>query len=186
MKIRDEKSELSIIQSYPFFFHIKPSQVDIISDIDDTILVSHTLNHFKRILTTLFKQTRNRKIVGFTQELLDYTSSKASKLYYVSKREVNLFALLCNSMQQNQIPNGPLILTSFIKWYNLLKPNKPTEHKHNAINTNIQSSTNTSYIRIGDDTQGDMEVYLKIIQNHKNKICFHPTNQTFSQRFATN
>ncbi len=161
---------LDIIQSYPIFFYASDSKFDVISDIDDTILVSHTLNHFKRISTTLLKQNHKRKTVGFTQDLLEYTKQYAPNYYYVSRSESNLFSLLCDTIAYHNLPKGAFFLTPLLSWYQLLKPNKPEQHKFNVISQLIEQSKDKDYILIGDDTQHDMHVYLDIVKKYRARI----------------
>lgn len=161
---------LDIVQSYPFFFNVSESQFDVISDIDDTILVSHTLNHFKRILTTLFKTTKNRKAVSYTKGLLEFTRKYAPNYFYVSRSERNLFSLLCDTISHHDLPKGVLFLTPLLQWHQLLKPNKSRQHKFNVISRLIEQSEGKTYILIGDDTQHDMHVYLEVVKKYRTRI----------------
>ncbi|WP_075602489.1 phosphatase domain-containing protein [Saccharicrinis aurantiacus] len=161
---------LDIVQSYPFFFKISESNFDVISDIDDTILVSHTLNHFKRIVTTLLQTTQKRKTVPYTESLLEYTQQYKPNYFYVSRSERNLFNLLCDTISYHNLPKGALFLTPLLKWNQLLKPNKSKSHKFHIISRLIEQSGNKSYVLIGDDTQHDMQVYLEVIKKYRSRI----------------
>ncbi|MCG8579327.1 MAG: App1 family protein [Bacteroidales bacterium] len=168
--ISDKNTSLPIIQSYPQHFPIAEGRFDIISDIDDTVLVSHTLNHFKRVTTTLAKQSHKRKMVSYTEQLLQFTAAYKPTYFYVSRSEKNLFHLLSNTITHHKLPPGPLLLTPALHWYQLFKPNKPRQHKFDVISRLIEHSENKSYILIGDDSQHDMQVYLKIIRQYKTRI----------------
>ena len=59
--LEDSDEALQIIQTYPIHFNNTNSNISVISDIDDTIMVSYTKTKLKRFLTTLFKPSQNRK-----------------------------------------------------------------------------------------------------------------------------
>ena len=95
----------------------------IISDIDDTVVVSHTNKRFKSIMTTLFTTYMERKPVTSTSKIFD-ALGEGHDIVYVSRSEYNLFPLLSNFMKHHKIPRGPLFLTPFISFRELLRNRK--------------------------------------------------------------
>ena len=53
---------------YPILFRQNDSDTEIISDIDDTVLLSHTASALKRITTILFYRPKKRKTIAYTHE----------------------------------------------------------------------------------------------------------------------
>ncbi|WP_430817837.1 phosphatase domain-containing protein [Carboxylicivirga sp. RSCT41] len=182
--ISDLQTDLPVIQSYPIHFPPAKARFDVISDIDDTILVSHTLSHFKRVSTTLGRQAHRRKLVSYTEQLFKFTDTYKPNYIYVSRSEKNLFHLLSNTIIHHDLPAGPLLLTPALHWYQLLKANKPRQHKFNVISSLIEHSGNKSYLLIGDDSQHDMQVYLAIIRKYKSRILMVFIRQTKTFRSA--
>lgn len=168
--ISDDREKLDIVQSYPIIFSKTSSKIDVISDVDDTIIISYTKNIFKRLRSILFTPPRHRRPIGFTQNLLNVFDKKNARVHYISKSESNLFAMLTSIIQLNNLPNGNLILTSYLKFRQLFNPKKGRDYKLNQISFIIKNTKDKSYILIGDDTQKDMETYAKIVNKYPDKI----------------
>lgn len=166
-----EDKGLSINQEYPVFFKNLNGKIDIISDIDDTILVSHTANIIKRIGVLSFVNPLKRKTVQFTQQLLDVSNAHPCNVFYVSKSESNLFCVLYSFINNNQLPKGILLLTPYLNFKQLLKGKKGKDFKLNNIQYLIENSDDKKFILFGDDTQRDMEVYAIIVKTYPKRIA---------------
>ncbi len=166
-----QSHELEIQQEYPIFFKNSKSNIGIISDIDDTILVSHTANIIKRIGVLSFVPANKRKTIKFTQELLSLVSLNNSNVFYVSKSESNLFELLSTFIIYHQLPKGVLLLTPYLSVRQLLYSKKGKDFKLNKILFVLNNSVNKKFILFGDDTQKDMEIYRIIANTHRKSIA---------------
>ena len=166
-----EDEKLSINQEYPVFFKNLNGKIDVISDIDDTILVSHTANMIKRIGVLGFVTPLKRKTVQFTQQLLHFSNEHPCNVFYVSKSESNLFCVLYSFINNSQLPKGILLLTPYLNFKQLLKGKKGKDFKLNNIQYLIENSNNKKFILFGDDTQKDMEVYAIIAKTYPGKIA---------------
>ncbi|UXX81057.1 App1 family protein [Reichenbachiella carrageenanivorans] len=161
---------LTIMQNYPVEFLNTDSPFDIISDIDDTIIVSHTASFLQRIRTILFKLPFERKTVKYAAQLFEESEKLHARLYYVSKSESNLFELIASIIHANQLPKGVMILTPYLSIRQLMTSKKGFDFKANNIKFILENTGNKKYILLGDDTQKDMEVYAKIIKDHPERI----------------
>ena len=166
----DHSKEYRILQEYPVIFKPGSSPLEIISDIDDTILVSHTLSTQKRLGTLFFIPAHKRKVVSFIREILHKVQRSGGRVYYVSRSESNLFGLLSYFIRNMKLPEGPLFLTSYLRMHQLIDPKKSTTHKKSAIRKIIQNSPGKSYLLLGDDTQSDMDVYADIVREFPEQI----------------
>jgi phosphatidate phosphatase APP1 len=166
-----QDKKLEIQQDYPIYFKSSESKLGIISDIDDTILVSYTSNIIKRIGVLSLVPPKKRKTVDFTQELLSLVSKYKSNVFYVSKSESNLFELLSKFIIHHQLPKGVLFLTPYLSFKQLLKRKKGKDFKLNKILFILNNSVNKKFILFGDDTQKDMEVYRIIANTHRKSIA---------------
>jgi len=161
---------LPIIQQYPTVFQDTSSDFDIISDIDDTIVKSYTAHIFKRIGTILFKKPQKREVIDFTQKVLDSAKQQHARVFYLSKSESNLFFILTSFIEHHQLPKGPLLLTSYLKFQQLLRPKKGRNYKIDYIRFILENSKHKQFILLGDDSQRDVEIYTEIAQTYPNQI----------------
>ncbi|CDF80377.1 conserved hypothetical protein (DUF2183) [Formosa agariphila KMM 3901] len=178
--ILNEDIPLKIIQDYPIFFQEEQRTLDIISDIDDTILISNTSNLYKRIKTLLFLIPEKRDVIDFTQNIFKAWQEVNPRLFYVSKSESNLFGLLTRFIKHNNLPKGLLILTPYLSLWQLLKQ-KPVDFKLEAIRFLITNSTSKYYILVGDDSQKDMAIYTTLAKAYPDlilKIYIRQTGKT--------
>lgn len=165
------KNRIPIQQDYPVFFKNSKNKISIISDIDDTILVSHTASIFKRIGVLSFIPPRKRKTIDFTQKLLSLNSIKESNVFYVSKSESNLFALLSTFILSHNLPKGVLLLTPYLSFSQMLKEKKRKDFKLKNIQNILNNSGIKQFLLFGDDTQMDMEVYRIIANSYQDQIA---------------
>ncbi len=166
-----QDKELEIQQDYPIFFKNSKNKLGIISDIDDTILVSYTANIIKRIGVLSLVPPQKRKTIEFTQQLLSLVSLKASNVFYISKSESNLFELLSTFIHSHQLPKGALFLTPYLSFKELINRKKGKDFKINNIQFILKNSPEKKFILFGDDTQKDMEVFRIIANLYPNNIA---------------
>jgi len=141
----------------------------IISDIDDTVVVSHTNRRLKSILTTLFKTSMERQPVTSTSKLFDALGDKHD-IVYVSRSEYNLFPVLSNFMKHHHIPRGPLLLTPFLTLTELIRNRKDPDFKIKTIHLLLEHSNHKQIVLVGDDTQHDLHVYAEIAKSFGDRI----------------
>ena len=166
---KDSDKALQIIQTYPIKFNKTDSNISVISDIDETIMVSYTKTKLKRFLTTLFKPWQNRKVIPFTQELYKVYINNP-RFFYVSKSENNLFPTISNFIMHNELPKGKLFLTPYLSSGQLIKSKKDKDFKFKIISSIIKDSPNQKFVLIGDDSQKDMEIYTRIANHFRSNI----------------
>jgi len=161
---------LRIIQNYPIIFPYSSHTVDVISDIDDTIIVSHSSNLFKRIGTLVFRAPHKRKSIKLSSSLLNTFVKNGASVIYVSKSESNLFGLLTAYIDYNSLPQGCLILTSFLKLQQLFKSKKGVDYKLDNIRFILENTYQKKYVLIGDDSQKDIDVFLRVVEQFPERI----------------
>lgn len=161
---------LEIIQNYPVKFNYFESSVSIISDIDDSIMVSYTKTKVRRFLTTLLKPSHKREVILFTQEVYKIYQENAARFFYVSKSECNLMPTISNFINHNGLPNGNLFLTPYLSFWQLIRSSKDKNFKFKVISDIIENSPKQDFVLIGDDSQQDMEIYTKIVQTYPSNV----------------
>ncbi|SFH77586.1 App1 family protein [Halpernia frigidisoli] len=153
------------------------TQYGFISDIDDTVLISHSGRTHKKLWSMLTKNPRRRKtfsdVVNYYQ-LLSKAHTEASlpnPFFYVSSSEWNLYEYLCEFFKFNELPDGIFLLSSIKKWYQLFKSGN-TKHltKFNRIARVLEVFPDQKFILLGDNSQSDPEVYRLISEKYPNQI----------------
>ena len=170
IKIAPDDKPLKILQTYPVTFQNTDVPFDVISDIDDTIIVSYTADFFKRVGTLAFTAPQKRKSIDFTQKLLIEFDKMGARVFYVSKSESNFFGMLTSFIKHNKLPKGHLILTPYLKFGQLLNPRKKHNFKINNIRFILENSGVKKFVLFGDDSQRDMEIYSEISREFPKRI----------------
>jgi phosphatidate phosphatase APP1 len=153
--------------------YIRPHKgnLGIISDIDDTFLVSHTLNPLKKLYVLLFKNVNKRKIyedvVTHYQALSTAGREKKEEFnafFYVSSSEWNLYRFITKFTEIHQLPKAVLLLkdikTSLTDFF--LTGRGDHNHKFDKIKHILEFYPNLEYVLLGDDSQHDPYLYEAI------------------------
>lgn len=156
--------------NYPILFRQNDSDTEIISDIDDTVLLSHTASALKRITTILFYRPKKRKTIAYTHELFKRFKDSNYRIIYLSKSESNLFGLITSVLQFQDLPAGPLLLTPFLRLNQLFHPKKGKDYKLNYLRLIMGYLPEKKFVLLGDDTQRDMDVYTQAAKEFPKQI----------------
>lgn len=153
--------------------YIRPYEGNLgfISDIDDTFLISHTRNPFKKLFILLFRNVNDRKI--FDNVVPHYkalsTAGRNNKgeqnaFFYVSSSEWNLYRFIVQFTELHQLPRGVLLLkdikTSLTDFF--ITGRGDHNHKFEKIKHILEFYPNLSYTLLGDDSQADPYLYENI------------------------
>lgn len=152
---------------------LKPyeSRVSIISDIDDTFLISHSNSFFKKLYVMLLKNINKRKI--FDDVVHHYRhlsvagqdSKKASNsFFYVSSSEWNLYEFINDFAELHDLPKAVIKLKKIktgIRDF-LSTGRGGHDHKFDKIKDIISFYPHLTYVLLGDDSQHDAFIYERI------------------------
>ncbi|MCK5908123.1 MAG: DUF2183 domain-containing protein [Flavobacteriales bacterium] len=150
--------------------------IGVISDIDDTIIVSHSTNNLKKSALVGLKNAFSRKVVNETKELYSFLDSKVCQFFYVSNSETNLYLLIKWILKLNELPDGPIYLKKIRSYRNIFKNKKHKtflekhSHKIGRIETLFNYFPSKKFILIGDSSQNDPEIYKYISEKYPDKI----------------
>lgn len=149
----------------------KVDHLGIISDIDDTFLVSYTMNPLRKLYHLLFRNVNRRKI--FEDVTVHYQalsqSGRGNKeelniFFYVSSSEWNLYRFIVKFTEIHQLPKAVLLLkdikTSLTNFFWTGRGSH--NHKFEKIKHILEFYPNLKYILIGDDSQEDPYLYESI------------------------
>lgn len=153
--------------------YIRPHEgsLGFISDIDDTFLVSHTRNAFKKLYILLFRNVNDRKIfedvVPHYQALSSAgreSDQEKNAFFYVSSSEWNLYRFITKFAELHELPKAVLLLkdikTSLTDFF--LTGRGDHDHKFEKIKHILEFYPHLKYVLLGDDSQHDPFLYEDI------------------------
>lgn len=174
--VQDENASiLSSCESKVFVPHI--TQYAFISDIDDTVLVSHSATKFRRLRTMFTKNPQTRKAFENVVQhykalaLANTTPGVPNPFFYVSSSEWNLYDDLVEFFKYNDLPEGTFLLSQLKRWYQLLKTGK-TKHEGKLIRVYriMEAFPKQRFTLFGDNSQADPFIYETIAKRHPERI----------------
>jgi phosphatidate phosphatase APP1 len=151
------------------------AEFGIISDIDDTIVVTGATNFLKNWRTVVASSAQARVafpgLAPFYRALARGTpEAPRNPVFYVSSSPWNLYDLLERFLALHAIPLGPLLLKDFglnnAKWLT----GGHDEHKTEHIETIFTTYPHLSFLLIGDSGQRDTEIYTEIVRRHGSRV----------------
>ena len=153
------------------------TQYAFISDIDDTVMVSHSATIFKRLRVLFANNPRSRKAfhdVVNHYKLLSMAATEPevpNPFFYVSSSEWNLYEDLKEFFRHNQLPEGAFLLSQLKRWYQLFKTGK-TKHEGKLLRVYriLSAFPHQRFILIGDNSQADPAIYKTICEKHPARI----------------
>ncbi|HSJ12530.1 MAG TPA: App1 family protein [Gillisia sp.] len=152
---------------------LKPfeSKVGIISDIDDTFLISHSNNFFKKLYVMLLRNINKRKIFDDVVQHYRHLSihGQDSKLasnsfFYVSSSEWNLYGFINDVAELHELPKAVFKLKKIKTGISdfLFTGRGSHDHKFEKVKDIISFYPGLEYVLIGDDSQQDAYIYERI------------------------
>ncbi|MEM7334695.1 MAG: phosphatase domain-containing protein [Chloroflexota bacterium] len=148
----------------------KTAEFGIISDIDDTILKSSATNVIDAIKWMFLYNAKTRLPFDGVAHFYQSLTRGKNPMFYVSSSPWNLYPMLVDFMENQNIPRGPL----FLKDYGLSKEQLLTSghksHKLTQIHTILKTYPNLPFILIGDSGQKDPEIYQEVVNQYPNQI----------------
>jgi phosphatidate phosphatase APP1 len=148
----------------------------VISDIDDTVIQSDVSSFLQMLGTVLFSNARTRLplpgIAAFYRALHAGTHGQANNpMFYVSNGLWNLYDLLEDFFQLNQIPGGPvLLLRNWGVYRDEILPTRQREHKLGIISQILDLYADLRFILVGDSSEADPEIYHEVARRYPDRI----------------
>lgn len=139
----------------------------VISDIDDTVLVSHCLDKAKLLVTATFGDADTRRAFPGTSAFYrglsaGRTGREHNCIFYVSGSPWNIYDVLTAAFARLDMPPGPLFLRDF----GLGKDADPLfdirRYKRSRIEPLLDFFPDMKFLLIGDSGQSDPELYWEV------------------------
>ncbi|KFF06622.1 App1 family protein [Flavobacterium reichenbachii] len=153
--------------------YIRPHKgnLGIITDIDDTFLISHTHNFFKKIYVLLFKNVNDRKVFKDVVPHYQALSSagrnnkdEQNAFFYISSSEWNLYRFIVKFTKIHQLPRAVILLKDIKRGIAdfFMSGRGNHDHKFDKIKHVLEFYPNLKYVLLGDDSQHDPILYERI------------------------
>ncbi|WP_134088035.1 App1 family protein [Olivibacter sp. XZL3] len=154
------------------------TQYVFVSDIDDTVLVSHSATGWRRLRELLVKNAYRREV--FADHVVWYNllsrsgapSQQLNPFFYVSSSEWNLYDYLQRVFDHNGLPQGSFLLSHFKRWLDFFKAGKTGhEDKYRRISRLLRVFPKQKFVLIGDNSQRDPEIYTALANNYPDRVA---------------
>jgi phosphatidate phosphatase APP1 len=149
------------------------SSVGIISDVDDTILISHATQIGKKFWLSISKNAYTRRpFPGVSEFYKKLTSAGEFPIFYVSSSDWSLHDLIQDFLSFRHIPLGPILLKDkHINLSNILKSGGGShQHKKEKISLLMEMFPTMAFYLIGDSGQHDPEIYEQIVREYPDRV----------------
>ena len=174
-KIVEEQEELEIEDEV--YIHNGKAAYGVISDVDDTILISHATKTLRKLRLILIKNAKTRLpfagVAAFYQALHTGPDPlKFNPIFYVSSSEWNLYDFLVDFCTVRNITKGPFLLQDLkTSLWKLIKSGGGTHtHKLDKIRHLMKVFNDLPFILIGDSGQRDSLLYADITKEFPGRI----------------
>ena len=145
------------------------TQYAFVSDVDDTVMVSHSATIWRRLRELFIKNPRTRKT--FRDARKHYTllanahtdPDQPNPFFYVSSSEWNLYDYMVEIFRYNKLPEGAFLLNQIKQWQGLFKTGK-TGHEGKLLRVRriLAVFPNQKFVFFGDNSQQDTQIYTTI------------------------
>lgn len=141
------------------------ARLAVVSDIDDTVLLTHATDTLKMLRLTFLRNAHTRLPFAGVAELYRALEAGAggaegNPTFYVSSSPWNLYDYLVEFLALNELPAGPLFLSDYGLDREKLVKQRHAEHKLAAIAAIAATYPALPLVLIGDSGQHDPEIYL--------------------------
>lgn len=151
------------------------SQFGVISDIDDTVLVTGATSILQMARLTFLGNAYTRLpfagVAAFYRALqTGSVTTLFNPIYYVSSSPWNLYDLLVDFFRIQGIPKGPILLRDIGLNRASIGSQSHRTHKLSIIRTILAVSPQLPFVLIGDSGQQDPEIYAQVVRENPGRI----------------
>lgn len=153
------------------------TQYAFVSDVDDTVMISHSATIGRRLRELFIKNPRTRKTfpdAAHHYQLLAKSHTEEDQpnpFFYVSSSEWNLYDYLLETFRFNKLPDGAFLLNTLKRWKDLVRTGK-TGHEGKLIRVMriLDAFPNQKFVFFGDNSQQDPQIYTSIAEKYPKNI----------------
>jgi phosphatidate phosphatase APP1 len=153
------------------------AEYGIISDLDDTVIQTSATNLLRMARTVLVRNAHSRLpfegVAEFYRALqLGRNGKRNNPFFYVSSSPWNLYDLLDDFLELNDVPPGPLLLRDMSLARKQTKPETSAHHGHklHEIDNLLLTYPELPFVLIGDSGQEDANIYREVVRRYPGRI----------------
>jgi len=146
----------------------------VVSDMDDTVLLTMATKAIRMVRLTLFGNAHTRQpfsgVADWYRELASGKGTPENPFFYVSSSPWNIYDFLEEFLILNGIPHGPMFLRDHGFEARRVNRLDHRSHKLQAIEHLFEVFPGKPFLLIGDSGQKDPEIYQEIVARHATRI----------------
>lgn len=151
------------------------AEYGIISDIDDTIVHTSATDILAMSRNVFLHNAKTRLPFAGVSEFykalqLGRNGKRNNPFFYVSSSPWNMYDLLIDFLDLNQIPEGPLLLRDFGLQDNKFISSGHMGHKFKEIENILLTYPLLNFVLIGDSGQEDPVIYREIVEKFPGRV----------------
>lgn len=151
------------------------AEYGIISDLDDTVIQTSATDLLRMARTVLLRNAHSRLpfagVAEFYRQLqLGRNGRRNNPFFYVSSSPWNLYDLLDDFLELNDIPPGPLLLRDATLKRQTAAASSHHAHKLQEIENLLLTYPLLPFVLIGDSGQEDANIYREVVRRHPGRI----------------
>lgn len=152
----------------------RDAEYGIISDLDDTVIKTGATDLLAMSRNTLFHNAHSRLpfagVAEFYRALqLGRNGKRNNPFFYVSSSPWNLYDLLDDFLEANNIPAGPLLLRDYGIDHSTAEANH-MNHKFKEISNILSTYPELNFVLVGDSGQEDPRIYHEVVNQFPGRI----------------
>ena len=151
------------------------ARLGVISDVDDTVMHTGASSLLDVARNTLLRNARTRLpfagVAAFYRALeAGFQGSEQNPVFYVSSSPWNLYDLLVEFVELQDLPAGPFFLQDIGLDASTVGAASHLGHKLARIEEILSVHPHLPFVLLGDSGQKDPEVYREVARNHPGRI----------------
>ncbi len=172
MRPQENGRDTSVAVEAPIYVHDPASGFGIISDIDDTVMVTFLPRPFLAGWNTFVLDEHARNATPGMAVLYDRLARfhPGSPVIYLSTGAWNVAPTLTRFLNRNLYPPGALLLTDWGPTHDRIF-RSGRQHKKDSLARLAQEFPDVKWLLIGDDGQHDEEIYGEFALAHPDRVA---------------
>jgi len=178
MVVRSNEPNLGAeVEVRPEVFEISSkAKLLVVSDMDDTVLLTMATRALRMVALTLFGNAHTRRpfsgVPQFYRQLqAGRTGDEQNPIFYVSSSPWNLYDFLEEFLEVNGIPLGPMFLRDHGLEHRKFGFSDHRSHKIRAIHRLLEVFPDRPMLLVGDTGQKDPEIYREVVEQYRDRIA---------------
>ncbi len=154
-----------------------PSNVGVISDIDDTVITSHSTLPLRKFYLMVTRNAHSRRPTPELDQLLQAVRQLNDErlpedFYYVSDSEWNLYDFLVKFFEVHNLPKGVFLLRRFQHGFRdaWQEDVERGNTKYDRIQFLFRFFPRKPFILVGDTSQQDMAIYATVAREYGDRV----------------